>query len=98
MDLEKELPPLVLVDLPTQSGLLFKNSEKNLGVFDAIKGLGYRVIRVSVPSRAKDSVSLLQIPQKYCEDHVNYVVIKIYSIVKLISLNAMTVLILALHF
>lgn len=76
IDLEKELPPLVLVDLPAQSGLFFENFEKDLGVFDAVKGLGYRVTMVSVLSRVKDSVNILRILHKYCGDRVDYVVVK----------------------
>lgn len=76
IDLEKELPPLVLVDLPAQSGLFFENFEKDLGVFDAVKGLGYRVTMVSLLSRVKDSVNILRILHKYCGDRVDYVVVK----------------------
>jgi hypothetical protein len=76
IDLEKELPPLVLVDLPAQSGLFFENFEKDLGVFDAVKGLGYRVTMVSVLSRVKDSVNILRILHIYCGDRVDYVVVK----------------------
>ncbi|MDR9897788.1 chromosome partitioning protein ParA [Aetokthonos hydrillicola Thurmond2011] len=76
IDLESERPPLALVDLPAQSGVFFEEFEKDLGVFDAVKELGYRVTMVSVLSRVKDSVNILRVLHEYCDNRVDYVVVK----------------------
>jgi hypothetical protein len=76
VDLESEHPPLALVDLPAQSGVFFEEFEKDLGVFDAVKELGYRVTMVNVLSRVKDSVNILRVLHEYCGDRVDYVVVK----------------------
>jgi energy-coupling factor transporter ATP-binding protein EcfA2 len=76
IDLDSERPPFALVDLPAQSGAFFEEFEKDLGVFDAVKELGYRVTMVSVLSRVKDSVNILRVLYEYCGDRVDYVVVK----------------------
>lgn len=76
IDLDSERPPLALVDLPAQSGAFFEEFEKDLGVFDAVKELGYRVTMVSVLSRVKDSVNILRVLYEYCGERVDYVVVK----------------------
>jgi len=76
IDLDSERSPLALVDLPAQSGAFFEEFEKDLGVFDAVKELGYRVTMVSVLSRVKDSVNILRVLHEYCDNRVDYVVVK----------------------
>ncbi len=76
IDLDSQRPPLALVDLPAQSGAFFENFEKDLGVFDAVKDLGYKVTMASVLSRVKDSVNILRVLHEYCKERVDYVVVK----------------------
>ena len=76
IDLDSQRPPLALVDLPAQSGAFFESFEKDLGVFDAVKSLGYKVTMASVLSRVKDSVNILRVLHEYCKKRVDYVVVK----------------------
>ncbi len=76
IDLDTKRPRLALVDLPAQSGMFFERFEKDLGVFDALKELGYSVTMVSVLSRVKDSVNALRVLYEYCGARVDYVVVK----------------------
>ena len=77
IDLEAETFPLVLLDLPAQSGGVFELFVKELSFFDTLADeLGYRVTMVSIINRLRDSVNILNALHKYCENKVDYVVVK----------------------
>ncbi len=76
IDLDSKRPRLALVDLPAQARTFFEDFEKDLGVFDAVKSLGYQITMVSVVSRVKDSVNVLRLLFDYCGHQTNYVVVK----------------------
>ncbi|WP_029631138.1 ATP-binding protein [Scytonema hofmannii] len=77
IDLEEDYFPLVLVDMPAQSGGVFELFVKELSFFDILaKELGYKVTMLSVINRLRDSVNILEALHEYCGDKVNYVVVK----------------------
>lgn len=77
-DLEADYYPLVLIDMPAQSGGVFEKFVKELSVFDMLASeLGYRVTMVSVINRLRDSVNILNALYERCsQDKVDYVVVK----------------------
>lgn len=78
IDLEADYFPLVLLDLPAQSGGVFELFVKELSFFDILADeLGYRVTMVSVINRLRDSVNILKaLYEECCGDQVDYVVVK----------------------
>lgn len=75
-DLEETSCPLVLLDLPAQSGGYFTKFESEMSFFDSLRELGYRVTMASVLNRVIDSVNVLNTLYEYCKDKVDYVVVK----------------------
>lgn len=75
-DLEQQATPLVLLDLPAQSGGYFNKFESEMSFFQSLKEMGYRVTMVSVLNRVLDSVNVLNSLYEYCKDRVDYVVVK----------------------
>lgn len=75
-DLEETPFPLVLLDLPAQSGGYFTKFESEMSFFASLDELGYRVTMASVLNRVVDSVNVLNALQEYCGDRVDYVVVK----------------------
>ncbi len=77
IDLEKENFPVYLLDLPAQSGGFFESYVKELSFFKILEAeLNCKVTMVSVISRVLDSVNLLEYLHNYCQEQVNYVVVK----------------------
>lgn len=75
-DLEEEPSPLVLLDMPAQSGGYFTKFESEISFFALLDELGYRVTMASVLNRVVDSVNVLNVLYDYCGDRVDYVVVK----------------------
>lgn len=77
IDLEKENFPIYLLDLPAQSGGFFESYVKELSFFKILESeINCKVTMVSVISRVLDSVNLLEYLYNYCQDQVDYVVVK----------------------
>lgn len=75
-DLEETPFPLVLLDLPAQSGGYFTRFENEMSFFASLDDLGYRVTMASVLNRVIDSVNVLNALHEYCGERVDYVVVK----------------------
>ncbi|WP_148663083.1 chromosome partitioning protein ParA [Scytonema hofmannii] len=76
IDLDEKRPPLALLDLPSQSGEFFEKFDKELDLFESLKSIHYRITMVSVISRVKDSVTIIESLHEYCGKKVDYVVVK----------------------
>jgi hypothetical protein len=75
-DLESNPFPIVLLDLPAQSGEFMENFFKEIAFFEMLADLDYRATMVSVISRVLDSVNVLEKLYKLCKNQVDYVVVK----------------------
>jgi hypothetical protein len=75
-DLEQSQATVVLVDLPAGSGNSFEQYERDVQLISSASELGYRLTVVSVLSRVKDAVNALRLLMAFCDDRVDYVVVK----------------------
>jgi len=75
-NLKQFSPRVSLVDLPAGAAEYFEKLSKDIFLFENTQRLGYRITMVSVLSRVKDSLEQLKRLVDFCQDRVDYVIVK----------------------
>ncbi|HEY9828801.1 MAG TPA: division plane positioning ATPase MipZ [Stenomitos sp.] len=75
-DMESEVAPVMLVDLPAGAGAALEEFEKETGFLEGATELGYQVSLVSVLSPVRDSVNALRVLMEEMGEQAAYVAVK----------------------
>jgi hypothetical protein len=75
-DMESNVAPVMLVDLPAGAGAALEDFERETGFLEGATELGYGVSLVSVLSPVRDSVNALRLLMEVLGEQASYVAVK----------------------